>query len=142
MTCSCLPTLRPLVARYFPRLGGSASRSTAGGRYGTGPSLGSYSAKKNQSRTADESQEDICDVALRDMEKGSQTRGARDWADISDDGQSDEAGRTYSVGGPRPSFRTECVGGASHGAPRVPPKDGSGIQVACDIRVTSARVGV
>lgn len=140
MTCACLPTLRPLLARYFPRLGGSTAR-TAPGSYGTGPTSSNYGSRKRRSCPEGESQEDICSVALRDVEKGFRPSGpGRDWAEISDDGQSDEVARTYSVGGgPRPSMKTECVGGSRGGGPTVPPKDRSGIEVACNIEVTSSR---
>lgn len=139
MTCSCLPTLRPLLARYFPHLGGSGSRSTADGQYGRGPTSSSFASKKHRSRPSDESQEGICAVALDEVEKGFRTREVRYWADVSDDGRSDELGRTYSLSAPKPSVRTQCVAGRNERAPSVPQKDESRIQVDCDIEVTSTR---
>lgn len=39
ITCACLPTLRPLMSRYFPAFGTQAGRSTRGyAKPGTGPS--------------------------------------------------------------------------------------------------------
>jgi hypothetical protein len=35
ITCCCLPTLRPLVSRYFPNLIGGTTNRTAGAGYGT-----------------------------------------------------------------------------------------------------------
>lgn len=140
MTCACLPTLRPLLARYFPRLGGSASRSASDGRYAAGPTSSTFASKKRQSRPSDESQEGIYAVALRDVEKGFQGRETRPWDDTSEGGRSDDMPRTYSgVGGRRPSVKTECIGGRNDPAPSVPPKDGLKIQVDSDIRVTSSR---
>lgn len=78
-------------------------------------------------------------MALQDVEKGFRARDTAHRDDASEGARSDDMDRTYSVGGRRPSVRTECFGPRDDHAPGVPPKDGSGIQVESDIRVTSSR---
>ncbi|PKS05927.1 hypothetical protein jhhlp_007760 [Lomentospora prolificans] len=139
--CACLPTLRPLLGKVFPRLGASGSRSNPSKNgYGYGSSRDAHSSIKRQSRHPlhQDSQEDMYISSLRDTEKGFFSRRTTEWSELSD-GNSETLDAEIEMKTParamdayvvRPVLTTECTAGEFR--PKVPPKDFR-IQVDRDI---------